>query len=195
SGQTQLSDNTDPGVLFFNPSWSPDGRRIAWLAMSRPRGEQKIPSWSIWVKTDGPSQQIFQSDSVLGLIGWSQNAQELIVKSIVGKAGLPGLPDDVSLFAIPIAGAGPRSLAQLKRTYFPNIQLAPAKNQIAFVTRQDGTDSLQVISVSGGMAKTAVTSNDNRVYFSDLVWSPDGKTIYYGKQASWSVLSMIDNFK
>ena len=132
---------------------------------------------------------------MLGLIGWSQNAQELIVKSIVGKAGLPGLPDDVSLFAIPITGAGPRSLAQLKRTYFPNIQLAPAKNQIAFVTRQDGTDSLQVISVSGGMAKTAVTSNDNRVYFSDLVWSPDGKTIYYGKQASWSVLSMIDNFK
>ena len=195
SDQTRLSDNADPGVLFFNPSWSPDGRRIAWLAMSKPRREQKIPSWSVWVETDGSSQQIFQSDSVLGLIGWSQKAQELIVKSIVGKSIPPGTPDDVSLFAIPITGGSPRSLAQLKKTYFQNIQLAHAKNQIAFVTRQDGTDSLQVISVSGGMAKTAVTSNDNRVYFSDLVWSPDGKTIYYGKQASWSVLSIIDNFK
>ena len=195
SDQTRLSDNVDPGVLFFNPSWSPDGRRLAWLAMSKPRGEQKIPTWSIWIKTDGTSQQIFQSDSVTGLIGWSKEAPELIVKSIAGKAGPPALPDDVDLFAIPITGGGPRSLAQLKKTYFQNIQLAPAKNQIAFVTRQDGTDSLQVISVSGGMAKTAVTSNDNRVYFSDLVWSPDGKTIYYGKQASWSVLSMIDNFK
>ena len=194
SDQTRLSDNADPGVLFFNPSWSPDGRRIAWLAMSKPRREQKIPSWSVWVETDGSSQQIFQSDSVLGLIGWSQKAQELIVKSIVGKSIPPGTPDDVSLFAIPITGGSPRSLAQLKKTYFQNIQLAHAKNQIAFVTRQDGTDSLQVISVSGGMAKTAVTSNDNRVYFSDLVWSPDGKTIYYGKQASWSVLSIIDNF-
>ena len=195
SGQTQLSDNNDPGVLFFNPSWSPDGRRIVWLAMSKPRGEQKIPSWSIWVKADATSQQILQSDSVLGLIGWSQNAQELIVKSIVGKAGPPASPDDVSLFAIPIMGGSPRSLAQLKKTYFQNIQLAPAKNQIAFVTRQDGPDSLQVISVSGSPVKTVVTSNDHRVYFSDLVWSPDGKTIYYGKQASWSVLSMIDNFK
>ena len=130
---------------------------------------------------------------MLGLLGWSQSGQDLIVKSS-GK-GAPSVPVDVSLFTLAVRGGTPRSLAQLKATYFQNIQLAPAGNQIAFVTRLDGADSLQVIPGTGGAAKTIITSSDPRVYFSGLVWSPDSKTIFYGKQASWSVLSIIDNFK
>jgi hypothetical protein len=48
---------------------------------------------------------------------------------------------------------------------------------------------------TGGTAKTLISSNDARVYFSSLSFAPDGKTIYYGKQANWQVISMIDNFK
>ena len=195
SGATQVSKNTDANLHFFDPFWSPDGRRVAWLALATPPAGQKKIGWSIWVSSEGTDQQIFQSDSVLGLVGWSQAGQELIIKSIPGKSSAPGFPVDVSLSAIAIKGGTQRSLAQLKATYFQNIQLEPVGNQIAFVTRADGADSLQVIPATGGPAKTIVTSNDPRVYFSDLVWSADGRTIYYGKQASWTVLSMIDNFK
>lgn len=195
SEQTQLSDNTDAGLLFFNPSWSPNQDKLAWVALAKPKGDQKQSTWAIWVTMNGASKPILQSDSVLGLVGWSQNEQELLVKSVSGKNTAPAAPDDISLFAISLSGGNQRALAQLQKTYFQNIKMAPAKNQIAFVSRQDGADSLQVISIAGGPAKTVVASNDNRVYFSDLVWSPDGKIIYYGKQASWSVLSIIENFK
>jgi serine/threonine protein kinase len=195
SGATQLSQNTATNVLFFNPTWSPDGQRVAWLALSQTTAGQRKQSWSIWLYGEGSSQPIFESEWVPGLVGWSQSGNELIVKSVAGKSVPPNVPVDVSLFGIAIAGGTPRPLAQLEATYFQNIQLAPAANQIAFVTRQGGADSLQVISAAGGPAKTIITSNDSRVYFSSLVWSPDGKTIYYGKQASWSVLSMIENFK
>jgi Tol biopolymer transport system component len=195
SGATQVSHNTDANLHLFDPFWSPDGRRVAWLALATPAAGQKKIAWSIWISSEGTDQQIFQSDSVLGLVGWSQSGQELIIKSISGKSSAPGFPVDVSLSAIEIKGGPQRSLAQLKATYFQNIQLAPVRNQIAFVTRSDGADSLQVIPATGGPVKTIMTSNDPRVYFSDLVWSADGKTIYYGKQASWTVLSMIDNFK
>jgi serine/threonine protein kinase/Tol biopolymer transport system component len=195
SAPIALSNNTDTDLLFFEPFWGPGEEHVAWVAFQKPKSEQKKPSWSIWVTMAGQSRQIFQSDSVLGLVGWSQNGQELILKTIAGKNIPPGSPDVVSLLALPIAGGAPRALAQLEKTYFQNIKMAPAKNQIAFVTRQSGPDSVEVISVSGGAARSILTSNDNRVYFSDLVWSPDGKTIYYGKQESWSELSLIDNFK
>ena len=192
SGPVQLSDNTNANLHFFNPTWSPDSRRIAWLGLST---EQKQASWSIWLLAEGQKQQILQSDSMLGLVGWSQSGQELIVKSVPGKAGLTVGPVDVSLSAMSVRDGKQRSLAQLPATYFQNIKLAPAGNQIAFVTRQDGADSLQVIAATGGATKTIVTSSDPRVYFSAIAWSPDSKTIYYGKQSSWTVFSMIDNFK
>jgi Tol biopolymer transport system component len=195
SGAAQLSDNTDGRFHFFNPAWSPDGGHVAWVAVSTGEPGQTKAMWSIWIASQGKGRQIFESESVLGLVGWSLSGQELIVKSVPGKSGTPNTPVDVSLFAIAVTGGPPRALAQLKTTYFANIQPASGRNEIALVTRQDGADSLQVIPSTGGAAKTIITSNDSRVYFSSLVWSPDGKTIYYGKQAHWSVLSMIDNFK
>jgi serine/threonine protein kinase/Tol biopolymer transport system component len=192
SAPTQLSDNTDANVRLFNPTWSPDGQRVAWLARST---DQKQVSWSVWLLAEGQKKKIFQSDSMLGLVGWSQSSQELIVKSVPSKAGLAVGPVDVGVSALSVRDGKQRSLAELPATYFQNIKLAPAGNQIAFVTRQDGADSLQAIATTGGATKTILTSSDPRVYFSAIAWSPDGKTIYYGKQSSWTVFSMIENFK
>jgi len=194
SGATKLSDNTDANARFFNPALSPDGQSVAWLAMSTAGPGAKQVSWSIWLATDGKAHEIFQSDSALGLVGWSPSGQELIVKSIAAKTP-PKAPADVSLVVVAVTGGTPRLLAELKTTYFSNIQLAPARNQVAYVTRRDGADSVEVIPATGGSARTIITSNDSRVYFAGLVWSPDGRALYYARQASWSVLSMIDNFK
>jgi Tol biopolymer transport system component len=191
SAATQLSDNADTNIRLFNPTWSPDGQRVAWLARSR----QKQISWSIWVFNEGQQKQIFQSDSMLGLVGWSPSGQELIVKSVSGKGDLSVGPVDVSLSSMSVRDGKQRSLAQFPATYFQNIKLAPVGNQIAFVTRREGADSLQVMAANGGATKTILTSSDPRVYFSSIAWSPDGKTIYYGKQSSWTVFSMLENFK
>jgi len=182
----------DANSAFETVIWSPDGQRLAWLALSSP---QKNPSWSIWLLADGQKKQVFQSDSVLGLVGWSQTGQELLVKSIPDKGGAPSSPVDISLSTISVRDGKQRSLAQLQATYFQNIRLGPAGSQIAFVTRQDAADSLQVIAAAGGPPKPIITSGDPRVYFSAIVWAPDGKTIYYAKQSSWTVFSIIDNFK
>jgi Tol biopolymer transport system component len=190
SNATQLSDNAEPELLFFNPVWSPDGQRLAWLAF-----DPKKKSWGVWLRQAAKSAPIFQSNSVLRLVGWSPNGQELIVKSIEGANDASLMPSDVNLFALPLTGKGPRPIARLKATFVHNLQLSPDGKEIAFATRQDEAGSLQVIPASGGDARKIISSNDARVYFSNLTWSPDGKTLYYGKQANWRVISMIDHFK
>lgn len=195
SAPTQLSDNNDPSWLFFSPSLSPDGQTVAWVALTDPQQGPKKRSWSVWLARQSKNEKILQSDSVVGLVGWSPSGQELLAKSIAGLSIDPSIPADVTLSAIPTAGGKARLLTELKATYYQNIQLAPSRQQIAFVTRQDSVDSLRVIPSAGGPARAIIAGNDGRVYFSGLAWSLDGRAIYYGKQSSWTTLSMLDNFK
>jgi Tol biopolymer transport system component len=191
--ETQLSDNSDNSLRFFNPTLSPDGKVLTWLSMSVAQDGQSKRVWSIWISEAGKSRKIFESESIIRITGWTPSSQELIVKSCASTTD-PLVPTDVNLSALSIEGAL-RPLARLSETYFQNIQLSSDGKRIVYITRKDGTGSLKTISSTGGTAQTVFESNDSRLYFSGLSWSPDGKTIYYGKQASWSVISLIENFK
>jgi len=191
--ETQLTFNEDKSLFFLNPLFSPDGGRIVWLSMSS--DNQKKSKWSIRILEDGRARQIHQSESVLGLVGWTQSGNELIVKSAEGASIVGAVPVEVSLFGLALDGSGQRRITKLKETFFQNIQLSPDCKTLAFVKQQDGNDTIQTIPSTGGTAKTLISSNDARVYYSNLAFAPDGKTIYYGKQANWQIISMINNFK
>jgi eukaryotic-like serine/threonine-protein kinase len=194
TSKKQLSNNEDPSALFFNPTMSTDGKTVAWLTLMPAHAGKKNVTWSIWMAEEGIGRQVFQSDSVLGIVGWSETNSQLIVKTTNGVNSPPSVPVNLSVFLLDPKTAQQRILAELKATYFQNVQLAPARNAIAFVTRQDGPDSLRLVSTNGGATRTILTSNDPRVYFSSLNWSPDGKSILYGKQSTWTTFSMLDNF-
>jgi Tol biopolymer transport system component len=189
SAPVQLSSNADQGGVCFNPGWSPDGQKASWLAFDQIK---KITT--IWTIADGKQQQLFQSEAPLGLVGYSQDGQELIVKTISGTDTAPNNPVDVTLSAISLRDGKQRPIGQLPATYFQNIRETSARDKIAYVTRQDGSDSIRVMPPAGGPSRSVLSSSDPRVYFAAIAWSPDGKTIYYGKQASWTLFSMIDNF-
>ena len=195
SQKKQLSDNTNERLLFFNPTVSTDRNVIAWVALFPPDASRKETRWSIWIARDGKGSQVFESDSVLGIVGWSDVQNELIIKTIKGVASAPSLPVDVGLLALNAETHQQRPLSDFKATYFQNIYLAPSRNLIGFVTRDAGSDSLRVIPTKGGAVRTVLTTNDARVYLSTLNWAPGGKMIYYGKQSSWTTLSMLDNFR
>jgi Tol biopolymer transport system component len=188
SAPVRLSDNEDSNLRLFNPASAPDGRRIAWLGVSNTK------TVSVWLLDHSQQKKIFDSNSAIGMVGWTAAGDELILKTVSGT-DTPNAPVDVTLITISIPDGKQRTLAQLPAAYFQNIKLAPAHNQVAYVSREEGTDSLRIIPVTGGTPRTLVNIPDPRVYLASIVWSPDGKIIYYGKQSSWTVFSMIDNFR
>jgi hypothetical protein len=165
------------------------------VALSPAEPGKKETTWSIWLARDGKANAVFESDSVLGIVGWSDTQNELILKTIKGVSSAPSLPVEVTLSVLNTDTGQQRPLSNLKATYFQNLYLAPSRNLIGFVTREGGSDSLRVIPTKGGAIRTVLITNDTRVYLSTLNWAPGAKTIYYGKQSSWTTLSMLDNFR
>lgn len=193
AGEKPLTSNADKNLLFFNPLFSPDGTQIVWTAMTVGNPNQR--TWSLWILNDGRARQIYQSESVLRLVGWSASGSELIVKSVERSKDLSLVPGEINLLQIDSEGGAARPLAKLDTAYFQNIALSPDRKTLAFVTRKSGSDTIQILPSTGGTIKTLISSNDARVYFSSLVFAPDGKTLYYGKQANWQIISMINNFR
>ena len=193
TGEKNLTNNEDKNLRFFNPFFSSDGNLLTWTSVFI--DAQNKRHWSIWLSADGKVTQIYQTDSVLQLIGWSALEDELTFKLVKKGSDIQLLPVDANISQISIRGGEPRLISTLKEVYFQNIKLSPDHKTIAFVRRENDVDSIQTLPSTGGTAKTLISSNDARVYFSNLTFAPDGKTIFYGKQANWQIISMIDNFK
>jgi Tol biopolymer transport system component len=190
-----ISNNTDPNLTTLSPLWSPDSNRIAYIVIPIEWSADGKNIESLVVTEPGKSDIIFHSYTTLRLIGWSESNSDLIVAVFKEIAKPHPTTGQVDLFQISASGGENRKIASLPSAYMTNIQLSPDRRSIAFVSRQDGQDNIWVVPVSGGEARKITKNNDPRVYFSSLVWSPDGRAFYCSRQASWSLISMMDNFR
>ena len=187
--ERMLTANEDASLVFVNPAVSADGSKIAWVAFDFSSPAKR--TWSVWVAENGRQRQVYRSESSLRLIGWSASGDGLIVKAVERVKDSSPQPLEVDVFEIYLDGEPPREIAALKDCYFANIALSPDRGTLAFVIRDQDRDSIQVLPLATRSLRTVAVSNDPRVYFSGLTFSPDGQTVFYGKQANWQVISMM----
>jgi serine/threonine protein kinase len=194
SGDTTISNTS--GMTRYCPIWSPDSSGLAYVVFAKDGSGER--AWSIWLadlKTN-KSVAIFQAPSAILLLGWLGSGSELLAATIESQRIFSATqPAEVHLILIPRSGGAGQALTILKSAYFNNIHLSPDKGTIAFVARNDGKDNIWTMPARGGEAKKLTSNTDSRLYFSSMGFSTDGQTIYFGKQSSSTVISMIDNFK
>ena len=66
---------------------------------------------------------------------------------------------------------------------------------LAFVAYGNGRDDIWTVDLTPGAEPKQITfSGSTRVFFANLVFSPDGKTIYFDKQEEVNTISMFENF-
>ncbi|NOT47984.1 MAG: hypothetical protein HOP17_09600, partial [Acidobacteria bacterium] len=186
----QISKNTNPDTVVSCPLFIPDSRQIAFS--SRTGRTADITKITKIVVADGEKDKdVFASESAFKLIGRKQPDSFVIA---IPESNPSAKPIKVKLVLVSL-DRSTLEIASVDNAYFHNIRLSPDGQRIAIVTRQQGGDEIRVISSSGGGSSRIVTNTDPNEYVSEIAWSPDSRTIYYGKQRQSRMISMIENFK
>ena len=191
SEEIRVTDNTDRALSFFCPLWAPDGRRLAFISESRTAVEAR---WKVWVSEVDRRRTILllQSQDVVRLVGWMSD-EALLIASARGLRLSPHVVPEVHLMRVAVSNGAKRHLGTLSAASLVTLSLLSHGRMIAYVSRADDCDNLWTLSMEGGRATRRTRNKDPRVYLSTLAWAPDGRTLYYGRQASWSVIRVIEN--
>jgi Tol biopolymer transport system component len=184
-----LSANTEPRQTIYEPLCGPDGR-IAFAADNR---EGSSTTWSLWVRDSNTSKLMFETKSLVRPLGWLGDGDLLAAYSAEEGSIVQGYPVPVRLIRISRDGRQ-HPVGTLEATYFWTVQLGADARTIAFISDKDKADNIWLTDISGSQAKKLTSNNEPKLFLPNLNWSSDGKTIYFGKQSSVGLITMIDNF-
>lgn len=179
----KLTANEDDKLRFSSPLWSPQGNQISYVYKNQL--EVKKVKYGISVLSNGETQNLFESNSYIRLLGWSESGNEVLT-AVENES-------DVDLIKVStIARTEPRAVVNLKGVYIDGLALSPDGQKVAYSARRNGINNVFIFSIDGKEAQ--LTSNsENTLYYSGITWSPDGANLYYSKQSGGLQISMISD--
>jgi WD40 repeat protein len=190
SNPKPLSANAESDVNVFEPVCGPEGQ----IAFAAARRQGHARSWSLLVKDNEKTKLVFETKSLLRPIGWINNGDELLAAYSEDKGSIiQGWPVPVKLIRVSRDGQR-QDIGTLESAYFWTVHLATDGRAIAFVSDKDKADNIWLTDINGSPARKLTSNNEPKIFFPNLNWSTDGKIIYFGKQSSVGLITMIENF-
>ncbi len=195
SKNSVVSANKDSAESFGNPIWTPNGGSIVFASEKSLGGDSRKHLYRLWIVDPKSLDQrvIFETNEQFRFLGFGSGGNDAIIAQRPDPADRTAVPATTRIIARSIESGTERPIRMLESAYFNNIHLSRDGRAIAYVTRKNDGSSLWTAPIVGGAAKQLMTENDPKVLISSLAWSPDGRSIVFGKQTRTNLLSMLSN--
>jgi serine/threonine protein kinase len=196
SSSSAIATNSEPTETACCPSWTPDGRSIVYVSdLPRPDPGKPGRSRLVLTGTSGNSapRVLFESSDRFRFLGFGADGKSGFVAQRADPKFAATIPEVIDIYEISLETGAKSKVNSLQNAYFHNIHLSRDGRNIAFVTRKDEISAIWFTSVKGGSPKQLLVENDPKILISALAWSPDGRSIVFGKQTRTNLLSMLSN--
>jgi len=151
-----------------DPSWSPDGTKIAYA--SRQDG-----NWELYIYdliTSEPPTRMTYDLSFQGSPGWSPDGKWLVYESYQGN--------NLDIYVVPVDGSQPAQ--RITDNEAPDFSPAwsPEGRRIAFVSWRDGNQDIYIFSLDNPADSESVNLTNTTERQEDFpAWSPDGSLLSF----------------
>jgi len=188
---TSVTNNTNPNIRYFSPKFSRNGTQLAFMSVEKFNDAAQKAVWSVHVSSEAGVTTALSTTEGLRLVGWSGSGEVIVAtaKRFIGDA-----PIDIDLSVLS-RGGSIRRLITIEGIYGRTLALSLDGKAAAFTVRQGGRDDICTAAMTSGAVRRRITANSNsRLFLTNLVFSSDGKTIYFDKQEEINTISMFENF-
>ena len=186
---TDLTRNDNRNVTYFSPKFSPDGASIALRSREESTDRTQKPMERLHVFAKDRDHVVYTTTDAVRIVGWSTNST--VVLATTGE-GIPAFPLPVDIVLVSLNGDS-RKLITLKDAYLRTVTISPDGKKLAYVTAKGGREDIWIVPIDGGAEPKQITfSGSTRLFLANLVFSPDGKTVFFDKQEEINTISTFE---
>ena len=184
-----ITNNDNPNLSFYCPLWSKNDKKI--IFVSEEKTNEK-PVFNVLLFEDGNVKKVFSTNESLRLLGWADTDDEFICLST--NDVMKSRPIDTKLLRISISGKS-EIINSFEQISALSSSLSPDGKSIAFTKRQENKDNIYLATINDKQTRKITDNSDPETLLGSLIWSFDGKTLFFDKQEKKNVISVIENFE